>query len=402
MSDGYGSDDRWRGSAGRRNAAAGTAETVVVLGGFAESLVVFRGPLLRTLAERGHRVVAAAPAAPAAVVDALAAMGVEYRDVPFERTALRPDRDLRTLGALVGLFREIRPGAVLAYTVKPVIYGLLAARLAGVPRRFAMITGLGYAFIGTGLKARLAGAAARRLYRLSLKGADRVFFQNPDDRALFERLELVRGPEQAVMINGSGVDLDAFCPAPLPPPGNPSFLLMARLLRDKGICEYVAAARTLRAKYPEAVFRLAGWIDDNPAAVSERELRAWVAEGAVEYLGRLDDVRLALAGASVYVLPSYREGTPRTVLEAMAMGRPVVTTDAPGCRETVRHGVNGYLAPVRDAGALARAMERFLVEPELIEAMGRKSRQIAAEKYDVRKVNAVILETMGLAGGPRG
>ncbi len=380
------------------DAPEAAAKTVVVLGGFAESLVIFRGPLLRALVERGHRVVACAPAAPAAVVDALAAMGVTYRDVPLKRAGLRPDQDLRGLGALILLFHEIRPDVVLGYTIKAVIYGLLAARLAGVPRRFAMITGLGYAFIGAGLRARLAGAAARRLYRLSLGGADRVFFQNPDDRALFERLGLVRGPEQAVMINGSGVDLDAFRPAP-PPPGRPSFLLIARLLGDKGVREYVAAARALRARYPDAVFRLAGWIDgDNPAAVSERELRSWVTEGAVEYLGRLDDVRPAIAAASVYVLPSYREGTPRTVLEAMAMGRPVVTTDAPGCRETVRDGVNGYLVPVRDAGALARAMERFLVEPGLIEAMGRESRRIAVEKYDVREVNAIILEAMGLAG----
>jgi glycosyltransferase involved in cell wall biosynthesis len=370
---------------------------VVVLGGFAESLVLFRGPLLRTLVERGLRVVACAPAAPATVVDALAAMGVTYRDVPLERGGLRPDRDLRAAAALVALFRELRPDIVLSYTTKAVIFGLVAARLAGVPRRFAMITGLGYAFIGTGPKARLVGAAVRRLYRLSLGGADRVFFQNPDDRALFERLGLLRAPDQAVLINGSGVDLDVFRPAPLPE-GPPSFLLIARLLGDKGVREYAEAARLLRARYPDAAFRLAGWIDgDNPAAIAEWELRAWVAEGTVEYLGRLDDVRPAISAASVYVLPSYREGTPRTVLEAMAMGRPIVTTDAPGCRETVRDGVNGFLVPVRDAGALARALERFLAEPALIERMARESRRIAAERYDVRGVDAVILETMGLA-----
>lgn len=383
---------------GRRSTApAEAAQTVVVLGGYAPSLVTFRGSLLRTLVERGHRVVACAPDASAGVLDALAAMGVSYRDVPFNRAGVRPDQDLYALGALVVLFREIRPDIVLGYTIKPVIYGLLAARLAGVPRRFAMITGLGYAFGELkGRKARLIGAVVRRLYRLSLRRADRVFFQNPDDRALFERLELVRGPEQSVVINGSGVELDAFQPAPILV-SPPSFLLIARLLRDKGVGEYVEAARIIRARYPQAVFRIAGWIDENPASISERELRAWTDEGVIEFLGRLDDVRPAIAASSVYVLPSYyREGTPRTVLEAMAMGRPVVTTDAPGCRETVQEGVNGFLVPVRDATALARALERFVVEPGLVETMGREARRIAEEKYDVHKVNAVILKNMGL------
>jgi glycosyltransferase involved in cell wall biosynthesis len=370
---------------------------VAVLGSFAESLISFRGALLQDLIRRGHRVVACAPAAPATVVASLAAMGVAYRDVPIRRTGLRPDQDLYALCALTALFRKLRPDIVLGYTIKPVTYGLLAARLAGVPQRFAMITGLGYTFIGAGLKARLASAAARQFYRLSLRGAERIFFQNPDDLALFQRLRLLRSPEQAVMINGSGVDVDAFRPAALPQ-DEVSFLLIARLLRDKGIREYVEAARQVRAKRPRTSFRLVGRLDEgNPAAISAQELSAWEAEGVVRYLGRLDDVRPALAATSVYVLPSYREGTPRTVLEAMAMGRPIVTTDAPGCRETVRHGVNGYLVPVRDADALALAMARFVAEPHLIPAMGRESRRLAEEKYDVHKVNRVIVQAMGLA-----
>lgn len=370
---------------------------VAVFGSFANSLVNFRGPLMRAMVERGHRVVAIAPRALAVVIDTLAAMGVEYRDVPLKGAGMRVDQDLRAVCALTAMFRELRPDMVLSYTIKPVIYGLLAARLAGVPRRFAMITGLGYTFIGGGLRAQLAGTAARCLYRLSLRGADRVFFQNPDDRTLFEELRLVRGSEQAVMISGSGVDLDAFRPVPLPT-GRPSFLLIARFLREKGIREYVDAARQVRAKYPQATFHLVGWLDKgNPAAISERELRSWIADGVVRYHGQLDDVRPAIAAASVYVLPSYREGTPRSVLEAMAMGRPIVTTDAPGCRATVTHGVNGYLVPVKDAVALAQAMERFVEEPGLIAAMGRESRRIAEEKYDVHRVNGIILEAMGLA-----
>jgi glycosyltransferase involved in cell wall biosynthesis len=310
---------------------------------------------------------------------------------------LRPDRDLRAVRALVALFRELQPDIFLGYTIKPVIYGSLAAWVAGVPHRFSMITGLGYAFGGGGLKARVAGTLARLLYRLAMRRNDRVFCQNPDDRALFERAGLLRAPEQAVLINGSGVDLEAFAPAPLPRP--PSFLLLARLIGEKGVREYVEAARIIRARHPGTTFRLAGrLVAGHPAAISERELRAWVEEGIIDHLGWLDDVRPAIAASSVYVLPSYYpEGTPRSVLEAMAMGRPIVTADAPGCRETVQDGVNGYLVPVRDVPALVGALERFLVAPGSVEAMGRASRQIAVEKYDVHKVNAIILEAMGLA-----
>jgi glycosyltransferase involved in cell wall biosynthesis len=258
-----------------------------------------------------------------------------------------------------------------------------------------MITGLGYAFGEDGLPTRFAGVVARRLYRLGLGGSAGVFFQNPDDHATFARLGLLRAAGRPIRINGSGVDLDHYAPMPLPP--EPSFLLLARLLKDKGVIEYAQAARVLRQRYPRACFRLAGWFDDNPMALKREELAAWEREGVVEYLGTLEDVRSAIADSSVYVLPSYyREGTPRTILEAMAMGRPVVTTDAPGCRETVVPGRNGFLVGVKDAGALAAAMERFIAEPALVVRMGAESRRMAEEKYDVHKVNAVILEAMGL------
>lgn len=370
---------------------------VIVVGSYADSLITFRGPLLQRLVSQGHEVIACAPSAPDDIIEALDAMGVTYRDVPFDRAGMRPDRDFRVLRVLIALFRELKPDVVLSYTIKPVIYGMLAAGLAGVPGRFAMITGLGYTFIGSTMKARLVGLVTRQLYRLSLRRAKRVFFQNPDDRALFEHYGLTRGPDQAAIINGSGVDLNVFRPAPIPDDG-PSFLLIARLLTDKGIREYVDAARMIRAKHPASAFHLVGWLDEgNPAGITKAELEGWVDEGVVHYHGQLQDVRPVIAAASVYVLPSYREGTPRTVLEAMAMGRPIVTTDAPGCRETVEHGENGFLVPVRDADALVEAMVRFVEEPSLIQAMGRRSRQIAEQKYDVYEVNNVILRTMGLA-----
>jgi glycosyltransferase involved in cell wall biosynthesis len=290
--------------------------------------------------------------------------------------------------------RAVRPDAVLGYTIKPVIYGTIAARLARVPRRFALITGLGYAFTGeaTG-KRKMIQQMARRLYALALGKAERVFFQNPDDEALFRQLNLVPGRVPSSVVNGSGIDLSQFEPARLPQ-GKTVFLLIARLLGDKGIREYVAAARAIRKTHPEVVFRLVGAVDDNPNSVHPEEVESWQQDGTIEYLGRLDDVRPAIEGCSVYVLPSYREGTPRTVLEAMAMGRPVITTDAPGCRETVVDGDNGFLVPVKAVDELVSAMVRFIEHPELAMSMGKRSRAIAEEKYDVHKVNAVMLAAM--------
>jgi len=222
-----------------------------------------------------------------------------------------------------------------------------------------------------------------------------VFFQNRDDRDLFIRLGLLPDKSRAAIINGSGVDLDRFQEAPVSS-GPPLFLLIARLIRDKGILEYVEAAAILKKRHPQARFQLLGRHDSNPSAIGRQQLQSWQRDGVIEYLGETSNVAPHLAAAHVYVLPSYREGTPLTVLEAMATGRPIVTTDVPGCRETVVPGENGFLVPAKSAACLAEAMERFIRAPELIRKMGRHSREIAVEKFDVRKVNSVILKRMGL------
>ena len=367
---------------------------VVVIGSFAESLLNFRGHLLKEMAVRGHEVLACAPDASPDIQEMLKALGVAYRDIPIDRTGLNPVNDIYTIFRLISLFREVRPDMVLGYTIKPVIYGSLAGRIAGVSRIFSMVTGLGYAFSDGGLKERLVGAVVRFLYKLSIGANRRVFFQNPDERDIFLRLGLLRNLRQAALINGSGVDVDFFQPAPFP--GKVSFLLIARLIKDKGILEYVKAAKIVKAKHPQTRFGLVGWIDEGPQGISNVDLDSWVKEGTIEYLGRLEDVRPGIADASVYVLPSYHEGTPRTVLEAMSMGRPVITSDAPGCRETVVDGKNGFLVPVRNAEALAERMEYFIKNPEMIVSMGEESRRRAIEKYDVHKVNKVIMDVMGL------
>ena len=369
---------------------------VMVVGGHADSLIHFRGPLLRQLVAEGHDVTACAPDAGADVRRELAALGIAYRHVPIQRAGMNPMRDVGTVRALTALYREVQPDLVLTYTIKPVIYGSLAARLSRVPRICSLITGLGYSFGTATLRQRALNPVVQSLFRFALAHNEVVFFQNPDDLRQFVDAGLA-SDRQAVLVNGSGVDLEHFRVAPLPE-GTPTFLLTTRLLWEKGVGEYVEAARTLKAKYPTARFRLLGPLDPNPAAVSRAQLDAWSAEGVIEYLGSTNDVRPAIADTSVFVLPSaYREGTPRSILEAMAMGRAIITTDAPGCRETVRGDENGFLVPVSDSIALASAMERFLRDPGLVAPMGVRSRAIAEEKYDVHLVNRVMMRAMGLS-----
>jgi glycosyltransferase involved in cell wall biosynthesis len=369
---------------------------ILLIVSLAESLINFRGHLIAGLQACGLQVHVAAPdlTNDDAVRQQLQALGVVVHNVPLRRTGTNPVADLQTLWSLWRLMSRVRPEFVLGYTIKPVIYGSLAAWLAGVPQRFALVTGLGYAFQQQGQRSALQGLV-HRLYALALARVQCVFFQNPDDEALFRQRALVAPGARTCVVNGSGVDVAAFAVVPQPP-RPPCFLLIARLLGDKGVREYAQAARRVRALHPGVRCLLVGWIDTNPDAIAQHELDAWVADGTLEFLGRLADVRPAIAACSVYVLPSYREGTPRSVLEAMAMGRAIITTDAPGCRETVVDGDNGYMVPVQSADALEQAMLKFVHNPGLAARMGQRARQVAEDKYDVHKVNAVMLREMGL------
>ncbi|MES2007441.1 MAG: glycosyltransferase family 4 protein [Pseudomonadota bacterium] len=368
----------------------------LLIASFAESFLGFRAPLISALQQSGLEVHVAAPGIGdrESIRLQLEGLGLIVHDIPMRRTGTNALADLVTLLALYRTIRAVRPDFVLGYTIKPVIYGSLAAWLAGVPKRFALITGLGYAFQDDGRRGRLR-RLAQRLYALALSRVDLTFFQNPDDESLFRESEILKRGALSCVVNGSGVDVKDFAVAPLPE-GHPRFLLIARLLASKGVREYAQAARRIRAEYPEVKFDLVGWIDANPDAIAQSELDAWVSDGTVNYLGRLSDVRAILADNSVYVLPSYREGTPRTVLEAMAMGRAVITTDAPGCRETVVDGENGFLVAAQSVDTLVDAMRRFIEDPTLVSHMGQRSREIAEDKYDVRKVNAIMLREMGI------
>ena len=369
---------------------------LLVLSGYVESLVNIRGPLLRAIRGAGHEVLACAPEINEEIAAALRSFGVIYHSVQLERTRMNPIHDARFVLSFSRFLRQKRPDVFFGYNIKPVIYGSFAARLAGVPRVFSLIPGLGYTFGRETNKQRLTNVAARFLYRVALRSNQAVFFQNADDQNLFLKLKLLRDEQQGVRINGSGVDLELFAESPTTQK-LPVFLLTARLIKEKGIVEYTEAARLLKSRYPHASFRLLGRLETHPSAIKLEQVERWRSEGIIEYLGATRNVRPYLVDTSVFVLPSYyREGTPLTVLEAMAVGRPIITTDMPGCRDTVIPGENGFLVPIKDAPRLAEAMERFILDPDLIPKMGHRSREIAVDKFDVNRVNAKMMICMGL------
>jgi glycosyltransferase involved in cell wall biosynthesis len=366
------------------------------------SLTNFRADLIKELVKRGSQVYAAAPgldenSSEAADLEILGAIPVLIHHL--RRNSIAIVSDLRALIGLCRLIWKVKPNLIMLYTAKPVIYGLLASRLLRVPNRVALITGLGYSFIESGpqdYKRRLIRRVVRLLYRVSLAGATKVLFQNPDDRTSFIAQGIVGQSVPTGVVNGSGVNLSKFYPSRIPT-GRLSFLMVARILYDKGIGEYILAAAKLKSDFPDVDVVLAGPLDSNPGAITQTELAGLLSGSGVRYVGAVGvaHIRSLIAACHVFVLPSYREGTPRTVLEAMAVGRPIITTDVPGCRETVRETFNGYLVPARSAAKLEEAMRRFLKDPALIETMGENSLRLVREKYDVDKVNASILREMG-------
>jgi glycosyltransferase involved in cell wall biosynthesis len=379
---------------------------IVVVASLAFSLVNFRGRLLADMTAAGNEVIACAPDDDADVAAALAGMGVTYRAMPMSRTGLNPFADLRTLIWLIGLFARERPDVVLAYTQKPIIYAGLASRIVHRPRFLPMVSGLGHAFSDE--SGRWLRRLVATLYWQALAKAETVFVFNGDDEEEMLRNGMMRRDVPVVQLPGSGVDLDRYAVAPLPK-GPLRFLMIARLLRSKGLIEYVEAARRIRVRHPDIRFALLGPLDPNPDGVGQAQVDAWQRDGVIDYLGEVRDVRPHLAAASVFVLPSwYREGLPRTILEAMATGRAVVTTDMPGCREPVEQGITGIIVAPRDIEALEGAMMAFVRDPGLAVTMGECGRRAVAARFSVERVNAMLLaalqprESGGHRSSPRG
>ncbi len=379
-----------------KNESVVTPRRVAIIGSLAQSLINFRANLIAAIVAQGHAVFAFAPDDDPETAARIAELGAEYVRYDLERTGQNPLADLRSIRDLRTKLAARSIDVAITYTTKPTIYGNYSAWLAGVPRIYSLITGLGFAFtpqLAPGRRFLLA--VSRWLMKASLATNERVIFYNQDIVEAFSRLNIINGATPIELVYGSGVDLSrfSFSPARKDPL---RFLLVARLLADKGIREYAAAARRLKADHPTVEFGLLGPADPNPAALDLDEVRAWHDEGILHWYGGADDVRPYIRDASVFVLPSYAEGVPRSTQEAMAIGRPVVTTAAPGCRETVVEGDNGFLVPVQDAEALAAAMKRFIDDPELVTTMGDASRRLAEERFDVHKINDSLLTLMQL------
>ncbi len=367
---------------------------VIVVGAAPDSLVRFRGSLLQSLARNGHTVTAMASTASMEQVRQIESLGVRFLSYPVERTGRNPLRDILTLVILGRAFRAIQPDVVLAYTAKAVIWSAIALRVEPQVSFIALITGLGYVFSerrGARWPLRLVVAA---LYRIALGRASAVIFQNEENLREFVRRKIVTS-SQVHTVASSGIDLREFAFEALPL-GPPVFLLLARLLYAKGLVEYASAARQVKRKYPDAVFRLYGGEDTSPDRVPMSVVRAWHDEGIIEYGGVLTDVRGAIRACHVYVLPSYHEGLPRSVIEAMAIGRPILTTDVPGCRETVVEGANGFRVPSGDAERLAEKMVWFIENPDRLPQLGRASREMCEDRFDVEKVNDAVARIAGL------
>ncbi|MDB5713874.1 MAG: glycosyl transferase [Sphingomonadales bacterium] len=370
---------------------------VLMLGSLSYSLINFRGQLLKALREAGHDVVGCAPDRDEAIVEALAEMGVAFRTVPMDRAGLNPLRDLATLCAYFVLLHREKPDVVIAYTQKPIIYGGMATRLFGRARFYVLMSGLGHVFSADADERRLLRRLVSGAYRVAVRKAGAIFVFNGDDRRMMMTHGIIREDQHVVQVGGSGIDTSHFAAAPLPP-GPPIFLMIARLMRDKGVGIYLDAANIVKQRYPDVRFRLLGRFEtDNPTGYTQRECEEWAASGLIEHLPETRDVRPHLAAAHVFVLPSfYREGLPRTLLEALAIGRPIITTDMPGCREPVQPGQNGWLVPPRDAVALADAMFDALSDFARLKTMAKSSRALAVERYDVKRVNACLLDCMHL------
>jgi len=370
---------------------------VIIVASLAFSLTNFRGTLIKDIVAAGNEVLACAPDGDDGVISDLTALGARFRAIPLDRASLNPIEDFTTLRALIRLFREEKPDIILAYTQKPIIYAGLAHRITRRGRFYPMVTGLGYAFSGA-RRTRLLRRIVATLYRLSLARSSKVIVFNRNDHDEMRQHAIVGKKHEVVIVPGSGVDMSRYERQPLPQ-GEMVFLLIARLLRDKGLSEYFQAAELVKRQHPNVRFQLLGPFDLNPAAISQVELTNWQSKGVIDYLGETRDVRPFLAACTVFVLPSYREGMPRAVLEAMATGRAIITTQAPGCRETVTEGENGFLVPVADGRALADAIMRFCRDPELAAAMGARSHLMAQQRFDVNLVNQLLLATLGIMPG---
>ena len=357
-------------------------KTVLIVRNHPDYLVRFHGPLIEMLVGKGHRVVCCCSDAEDHHVEALHAFGAEYHDFPFNRRGVNPFEDWASYRAFSSFVKGLCPEVALLITVKPVIYGVRALRKHGCKHVYGMMCGMGYVFGDHDtFKQRLVGKIGAYLMKSALRQCSGVLLHNPDDAAELRDLGVLTEKNPTYITYGSGIDVSKFQETPLP--DRLRVLTIARLIAAKGIRDFATAARIVRERRPDVSFALVGWFEEGADASSREEVEGGVESGDIEFLGRLSDVRPALAESSIFALATYyREGLPRTILEAMAMGRPIVTTNAPGCKETVQGGANGFIVPQRDPEAFAAALLELLEDPEMMRRMAAESRKQAVERFD--------------------
>lgn len=366
---------------------------IAVLSSHTPSFFWFRIDMMRDFISRGHEVLAVGNE-PEREWNNKFGGGIKYRQASIYRNGTNPIRDIQTLMSLGRILREEQPDKIFAYQAKTIIYGGIAANRMGITEVYPMIAGVGSVFLSDSLKARTIQFIMQNEYRIAMRKCPSIFFQNSYNAGVFIKRNMV-DKDRVVFINGSGVNLDVFSVQPLPDAFG--FLCIARLIRDKGIYEYLEACSIVKKEYPQVRCMLVGPYDSNPSAMKEEEIRPYIEDGVIEFFGEQYDVRPYIAQCSVYVLPSYYgEGTPKTVLEAMASGRAIITSDAPGCRETVVDGENGFIVPVKNINALANRMRACIKATETVRRMARASRRMAEDKFDVRSINQIISTTMRL------
>ncbi len=371
------------------------SKRLIIVTNSSSNLLSFRGQLIKQLANEDFQIWVIIPKSDYSgdFESEVLKLGAKTLTIPLDRVGLNPFRDLLTYTALKSSFKKLKPDIVLSYTSKPIIYSGLAIGNNPKIKFFPNLTGLGYGFTEEfQIKRKFINLILKQLYKISLKVSSTIIFQNPDDELLFKKLNLIK-EKKTLIVNGSGVDLNYYSPSSLP--SKPIFLMLSRLVSDKGVIEYCEAAKEVRTRFPNAEFQLAGSFDLNPSGLKYDQLKPYIDSQDINFLGHINDVREVLNKCRFYVLPSYREGTPRSILEAMSVGRPIITTNTTGCKETVLNGINGFLVPIKDTKSLVKAIQNMLMlDDEKINHMAQESIKLARQKYDVRKVNQNIVKTI--------
>lgn len=372
---------------------------IVLIGNTAGTLLNFRKELIVELIDQGHSVYCLVSDYNLETKASVKNLGAIPIDSTLNSKGINPIADIKATIKLSRILKNLQPDVVLSYFVKPVIFGTLAANMANIPRIIGMIEGLGNAFtLDNANRLNFKKKTIQRiqiiLYKRALPLLDTLIVLNPDDRKdLVDKYNIK--VKNTIVLGGIGVDLERFTYVPFDNQNPVSFVFVARLLKEKGVYEYLEAAKKVKAKYPNTNFCVLGGFDDeNPFALRRSELETYLSSGIVDYPGHVDNIADYLIKSSVFVLPSYREGFPRSTQEAMAIGRPIITTDVPGCRETVEEGINGFLIPAFDANSLADKMLQFIEQPNLINEMGKQSRRIAELKFDINKINNKLIHIL--------